>query len=39
MNATKAWVASAPKQPMKREVVDLGPIKPEGVEMAVEPCM
>ena len=34
----KAWVAGAPKQPMKLEVVDLGPFQPEEVEIAVEHC-
>ena len=34
----RAWVASAPKQPMKLEVVDLGPFQPEDVEIAVEHC-
>src|SRR5262245_50468105 len=34
----KAWVASAPKQPMKLEVVDLGPLGAEDVEIAVEHC-
>jgi uncharacterized zinc-type alcohol dehydrogenase-like protein len=34
----QAWVASAPKQPMKLEVVDLGPFQPEDVEIAVEHC-
>ena len=34
----KAWVAGAAKQPMKLEVVDLGPFQPEEVEIAVEHC-
>src|SRR5262245_46342380 len=34
----KAWVASAPKQPLKLEVVDLGPLAAEDVEIAVEHC-
>jgi uncharacterized zinc-type alcohol dehydrogenase-like protein len=34
----KDWVASAPKQPMKLEVVDLGPFQPEDFEIAVEHC-
>jgi uncharacterized zinc-type alcohol dehydrogenase-like protein len=33
-----AWVARAPKQPMTLETVDLGPIGPEDVEVAVEHC-
>lgn len=33
-----AWVASAPKQPLKLEVVELGPFHPEEVEIAVEHC-
>ncbi|MCI0533710.1 MAG: NAD(P)-dependent alcohol dehydrogenase [Verrucomicrobiales bacterium] len=35
---SKAWVASAPKQAMKLEVVDLGPFEAEEVEIAVEHC-
>lgn len=35
---SKAWVATAPKQPMKLEVVDLGPFEAEEVEIAVEHC-
>jgi len=38
MNTTKAWVASAAKQPMKLEVLDLGPFDSEEVEIAVEHC-
>jgi uncharacterized zinc-type alcohol dehydrogenase-like protein len=38
MNATKAWVASTPHQPMKLQVVDLGPFATEEVEIAVEHC-
>jgi uncharacterized zinc-type alcohol dehydrogenase-like protein len=34
----KAWVAKAPKQPMVLEAVDLGPLGPEDVEVAVEHC-
>jgi len=34
----KAWVASAPKQPLKLEVLDLGPLGAEDVEVAVEHC-
>ena len=34
----RAWVAKAPKQPMKLEDVDLGPLGPEEVEIAVEHC-
>jgi len=41
MNSTtnyQAWVAKAAKQPMKLEVVDLGPLGAEDVEVAVEHC-
>ena len=41
MNSTtkyQAWVAKAAKQPMKLEVVDLGPLGAEDVEVAVEYC-
>ena len=34
----KAWIAKAPKQPMTLEVVDLGPLGAEEVEVAVEHC-
>jgi uncharacterized zinc-type alcohol dehydrogenase-like protein len=34
----KAWVAEAPKQPLVLEAVDLGPLGPEDVEVAVEHC-
>jgi uncharacterized zinc-type alcohol dehydrogenase-like protein len=34
----QAWVAKATKQPMKLEVVDLGPLGAEDVEVAVEHC-
>ena len=34
----KAWIAKAAKQPMVFEVVDLGPIGAEEVEVAVEHC-
>lgn len=34
----KAWVAKAPKQPMRLEIVDLGPLGAEDVEIAVEHC-
>ena len=34
----KAWVASAPEQPMNLEVVDLGSLGAEDVEIAVEHC-
>src|ERR1051325_9531056 len=34
----QAWVAKAPKQPMKLEVVDLGQIGAEDVEVEVEHC-
>ena len=34
----KAWVAKAPKQPLVLEAVDLGPLGPEDVEVAVEHC-
>jgi uncharacterized zinc-type alcohol dehydrogenase-like protein len=33
-----AWVAKAPKQPLVLEAVDLGPLGPEDVEVAVEHC-
>jgi uncharacterized zinc-type alcohol dehydrogenase-like protein len=34
----QAWVAKSAKQPMSLEVVDLGPLQPEDVEIAVEHC-
>jgi hypothetical protein len=34
----KAWVAKAPKQPLVVEAIDLGPLGPEDVEVAVEHC-
>jgi alcohol/geraniol dehydrogenase (NADP+) len=34
----RAWVASAAKQPMQRETVDLGPLGSEDVEVVVEHC-
>ncbi len=34
----KAWAARSAKQPIKLEVVDLGPFQPEDVEIAVEHC-
>jgi uncharacterized zinc-type alcohol dehydrogenase-like protein len=34
----KAWVAKAPTQPLVLEAVDLGPLGPEDVEVAVEHC-
>jgi uncharacterized zinc-type alcohol dehydrogenase-like protein len=34
----KAWVAYAPKQPLALEAVDLGPLGPEDIEVAVEHC-
>jgi uncharacterized zinc-type alcohol dehydrogenase-like protein len=34
----KAWVAKAPKQPLVLEAVDLGPLGPEEIEVAVEHC-
>ena len=34
----QAWVAKAAKQPMVLETVDLGPLGPEEVEVAVEHC-
>jgi len=34
----KAWVARAAKQPMALEIVDLGPLGAEEVEIAVEHC-
>ena len=33
-----AWVSKAPKQPLVLESVDLGPLGPEDVEVAVEHC-
>jgi uncharacterized zinc-type alcohol dehydrogenase-like protein len=33
-----AWVAKAPRQPLVREPIDLGPLGPEDVEVAVEHC-
>lgn len=36
--ACQAWVATAPKQPMTLETLDLGPIGAEEVEIAVESC-
>src|SRR6266581_9781700 len=33
-----AWIAKAPKQPMVLEIVDLGPLGAEDVEVAVEHC-
>jgi alcohol/geraniol dehydrogenase (NADP+) len=38
MTKYQAWVAKAAKQPMKLEVVDLGPLGAEDVEVAVEHC-
>ena len=34
----KAWVAAAPKQPLALETLDLGPLRAEDVEVAVEHC-
>jgi hypothetical protein len=34
----RAWVAKAPKQPLVLEAIDLGPLGPEDVEVAVEHC-
>jgi uncharacterized zinc-type alcohol dehydrogenase-like protein len=34
----QAWVAKAPKQPLVLEGVNLGPLGPEEVEVAVEHC-
>jgi Alcohol dehydrogenase GroES-like domain len=34
----EAWIAKAPKQPMTLELVDLGPLGAEDVEIAVEHC-
>src|SRR6516225_9655163 len=34
----KAWVAKAAKQPLVLEAIDLGPLRPEDVEVAVEHC-
>ena len=34
----QAWLARAAKQPMKLEIVDLGPLGAEDVEVAVEHC-
>lgn len=36
--STPAWVARAPGQPLTLERVDLGPMGPEEVEVAVEHC-
>jgi alcohol/geraniol dehydrogenase (NADP+) len=35
---SKAWVAKGAKQPITLETVDLGPLGPEDVEVAVEYC-
>jgi uncharacterized zinc-type alcohol dehydrogenase-like protein len=37
-NARTAWIAKAPRQPMSRETIDLGPLGAEDVEVAVEHC-
>ncbi len=34
----RAWIAKAANQPMTLEAVDLGPMGPEDVEVAVEHC-
>src|SRR6476659_9040147 len=34
----QAWVAKGAKQPMVLETVDVGPLGPEDVEVAVEHC-
>jgi alcohol/geraniol dehydrogenase (NADP+) len=34
----QAWVAKAPKEPMALENVDLGPLRAEDVEVAIEYC-
>jgi uncharacterized zinc-type alcohol dehydrogenase-like protein len=34
----QAWIAKAAKRPMALETVDLGPLGPEDVEVAVEHC-
>src|SRR4030095_10912836 len=34
----EAWIASAPKQPMRLEVVNLGGLSAEDVEIVVEHC-
>jgi uncharacterized zinc-type alcohol dehydrogenase-like protein len=34
----KAWVAKAPRQPLVLEAVELGPLGPEDVEVAVAHC-
>jgi uncharacterized zinc-type alcohol dehydrogenase-like protein len=36
--STRAWVTKAAKQPMTLETVDLGPLGPEDVEVAVAHC-
>jgi alcohol/geraniol dehydrogenase (NADP+) len=38
LTTAEAWVAKAAKQPMVLETVDLGPLGPEDVEVAVEHC-
>lgn len=38
MALTDAWVATAAKQKLVREQIDLGPLAPEDVEIAVEHC-
>lgn len=35
---SQAWIARGPKQPFVRDTVDLGPLAPEDVEVAVEHC-
>jgi uncharacterized zinc-type alcohol dehydrogenase-like protein len=36
--STRAWVATAPHQPLALETIDLGPLGAEDVEVAVEHC-
>jgi len=38
MATIDAWVATAPKQKMVRQPIDLGPLGPEEVEVEVENC-
>src|SRR5438128_6863148 len=34
----RAWIAKAAKQPLVLDTIDLGPLGPEEVEVAVEHC-
>ncbi len=38
MSVIEAWVATAAKQKLVRQQIDLGPMGPEEVEIAVEHC-